>query len=215
MIPALAGLCQPLERRVEILVQPLQRALQRPPRDPAARRPSRIRLQPIRRGFGISPITEILLCITQSATQSRGVRQRYICNDFKYVSAILQANTELVQLASGTRTRFQQALRPAPRAPRASQNIDIGDPAAQAKVAPAWTAGKQLDCRPIRSTLQPTGESLHGLLPGRRQLADAGAASQGWLCGEDIQSADLGQQVGDPLECCPVPERLLRGKRPE
>jgi len=118
-----------------------------------------------------------------------------------------------MQLPSAAWTRLQQVLGPAPRAPRTSQHVGIGDPAAQAKVAPAWAAGKQLDRRPIRWALQPTDESLHCLPSGRRQFTDARAAAQGWLRSEHIQFADLGEQVGDPLERRSEPERLLRGKK--
>jgi hypothetical protein len=61
--------------------------------------------------------------------------------------------------------------------------------------------------------LQPTDESLHRLLSGRRQFADARAAAQGWLRSEHIQFADLGEQVGDPLERRSKPESLRRGKK--
>ncbi len=120
-----------------------------------------------------------------------------------------------MQFASGTSASARSRRWARRHERRARRNdVGIGDPAAQAKVAPAWRRGQaQLDRRPIRRTLQPTGKSLHGLLPGCRQFAGAWAAAQGWLRGEDIQFADLGEQVGDPLECCPEPERLLRGKK--
>ena len=118
-----------------------------------------------------------------------------------------------MKLASGPRARLQQALGPAPRAPRASQHVSLCDPGAQAKTAMTGTSGRHRDRRPIRRALQATGKSLHGLLSSGRQLAVARPAAQGWLRGDDVQFADLGQQVGDPLECCPEPEHLLRGKK--
>jgi len=103
-------------------------------------------------------------------------------------------------------------LDPAPRAPHASQYVGIGDPSAQAEVATAGTAGQQPDRRPIRRACQPAGEPFDGLLSGRRQFAGTQVILQGWLRRKDIQFADLGEQAGDPPECCPEPERLLCGK---
>jgi len=118
-----------------------------------------------------------------------------------------------VQFLPGARVRIQQALGPAPRAPYASQHVDSGDSSAQPKVAPAWAAGRHLDRRPIRRTGQTTGEPLYGPLSRAGKFAIAGRAPQGRLLGEDIEFADLSEQVGDPPERFPEPGCLFPGKK--
>lgn len=76
-----------------------------------------------------------------------------------------------MQFVSRAWPRLQQALDPAPRAPHPSQYVGIGDPGAQAEVAPAWATGRELDGRPIRRACQSTGQSLDCLLSGGGQLA--------------------------------------------
>ena len=106
-------------------------------------------------------------------------------------------------LATRARPRPQPALHPAPRASHPAQDIGVGDRGVQTEIFPARSMHGELNRGPIRRARQPAAQSLHRPLPGDRQFAGPRTASQRPLRGDDIQFADLGQQVGDPAQSVP------------
>ncbi len=206
VIPALAGPCQPRERRIEVPVQLLAPSVPatsvRPGRAPPVPDLTATNLPRLRHRAGHR---DSVARRAGGGAESRRLG-RYICNNFKHISAVLQANTEFVQFAVGCADAAPAGAWARRHERRARRNTSASVIPARRPRLPRHGPRASNSTAARFDGLAADGESLARPAVGPPPVRGAWPASQGRLRGEDIQFADLGEQVGDPLERCPEPD---------
>ena len=206
VIPALAGPCQTLERRIEVPVQLFHRAFQRLPcgrdRAPPVRGPSAASLPRLRH------LADHRDSVVRHAIGDAESRRSLEIYPKQFQAHIGKFFRRIRSSCSSRRVRGRGSSRRWARRHerRARRNTS-------ASVIPARRPRLPRHGPRAANSSAARFDGLAAVRASRftaccRAAASSrahGPPSQGWQRGKDIQFADLGEQVGDPLECCPEP----------